>query len=113
MSHIRKGYYVVMTDNNTNSGNIGSHSEFQDGHQVLNNTRLNPIYHNEGHDQLSTYPKRQNMAENIIFAGFIDSHFEFSVNQDPWAFFSVIIGYVIFIDMGIKTRISSLSIPEA
>ena len=40
--------YVVMTDNNTKSDHIGSYSEGQEGHQVLNNTRLNYIYRNEG-----------------------------------------------------------------
>ena len=35
MPHNGTGYCVVMTDNNTKSGNIASHSEFQDGHQVL------------------------------------------------------------------------------
>ena len=37
-----------MNDNNTKSGNIGGHCESQDGHRVLNNTKLNHIYHNEG-----------------------------------------------------------------
>ena len=41
-------YYVVMTDNNTKSVNTDSHSEFQDGDQVLNSTWLNHIYRNEG-----------------------------------------------------------------
>jgi len=40
------GYYKVMTYNNVKSGTIDSHSEFQDGHQVLSNTRLFHIYHN-------------------------------------------------------------------
>ena len=45
-------YFVVMTDYNTKSGNIGSHFEFQDGQQVLNNTRLN---HNKGLNPMCNY----------------------------------------------------------
>ena len=52
MPHNGTGYYVVMTDNNTKTGNNGSHS---DGRQVLNNTRLNQIYHNEGLKSMSNY----------------------------------------------------------
>ena len=48
-------YYLVITDNNTKSVNIGSHSEFQDGRQVLNNTRLNYVYNNEGLKPMSNY----------------------------------------------------------
>ena len=69
------GYYVVMPDNNTKSGNIDSHSEFQNGRQVLNNNRLNCLHHNEG-------LICQNMTEIVIFIGFNDSHFEFRVNQE-------------------------------
>ena len=86
MPHNETNYYVVViTDNNTKPGNIGRHSEFQDGRQVLNNTILNYIYHNEGskaHGQLSTYPETQNMAENVSFAGFNDNHFEFRFSQE-------------------------------
>ena len=70
-------YYLVMTDNSTKSG---SYIEFQDGRQVLSNTSINHIYHNEGLKpmiKLSTYPESQNMVENVIFAGFNGSHFEF------------------------------------
>ena len=55
MPYNGKGYYVVMTDNNTKYGNIGSNSEFQDGREVLNNTRLNHIYHNEGFKPMNNY----------------------------------------------------------
>ena len=55
MSHNGTGYYVVMTENNTKSGNIGSHSEFRDGHKVLNNTRLNHIYYNEALNLMNSY----------------------------------------------------------
>ena len=78
MPHNGTGYYVVMTDN-TKSGNTGSYYEFQDGHQLLNNTRLNNIYHNE---QLSTYPESLNMAEMIaIFNSELTRvHMDFSVS---------------------------------
>ena len=52
--------------------------------------------------RLYTYPESQNMAENVIFAGFNDSHFEFRI-------VSVIIGFLIFINMDVDTKISSLS----
>ena len=35
MTQNGKGYYVVMAENNTKSGNIGNRFEFQDEHQVL------------------------------------------------------------------------------
>jgi len=75
-----------MIDNNGKSGNSGIYSEFQDGHQVLNNTILNHIYNNASlkpNEQLSTYPKSQNAAENnVISAGFNESYIEFRVNQE-------------------------------
>ena len=52
MPHNGTGYYVVMTDNNTKTSNNGSHS---DGRQVLNNTRLNHIYHNKGLKSMNSY----------------------------------------------------------
>ena len=77
MTHDGTSYYVVMTDNDTKSGNVGSHFEFQDCRLILNNTRLNHIYDNEGNYLL--YTESQNMAENVIFARLSDSHFEFQV----------------------------------
>ena len=44
-----------MTDSDTKSGHIGSHSGFQDGYQGLNNTSLNHIYYNEGITYMSNY----------------------------------------------------------
>ena len=55
MPHNGTGYYVVMTDNNAKYGNVGSHFEFQDGRHILNNTRLNHIYHNETLNDMSNY----------------------------------------------------------
>jgi hypothetical protein len=43
-------YHIIMY-----SCNIGSHFEFQDGQQVLNNTRLDRIYHNECLKPMSNY----------------------------------------------------------
>ena len=34
MTRNGKGYYVAMTENHTQSGNIGNYSEFQDDHQL-------------------------------------------------------------------------------
>ena len=53
------------------------------------------------------------MAENMIFADFHGSHFEFRVYQESWGFLSVIIGYPILKIMGVDTNITSLSILEA
>jgi len=55
MPHNGMGYSIIMTENNTKSSNIGSHFEFQDGHEVLNNTRLNHIHDNEGINVMSNY----------------------------------------------------------
>ena len=65
MSHNGTGYYLIVTDSNAKSGDIGSHSEFQSIHQVLNRLKA--------HEELSTYPESQNMAENVIFASLNDS----------------------------------------
>jgi len=69
MAHNGTGYYIVMTENNTKYGNIDSHSELQDGHQVLNNTGLTHLYHNEG-----LTPKYGLKCDF--------SHFEFRVSQE-------------------------------
>ena len=42
-----------------------------------------------------------------------ESHFEFLVNQELYGFFSVIIGFIIQKNMGLETKILSLSIPDA
>ena len=78
-------HFESITDKNKKSGNISSHSEFQDGHQVFNNSRLNYIYHNKRLKPMDNYIfllKVKNMAENVISADFNESHFEFQVNQD-------------------------------
>ena len=49
---------------------------------------------------------------NVISAGFEGSHFEFWVNQELQGLFSVIIGFLIPINMGLDTKILSLSILE-
>jgi len=48
------------------------------------------------------------MAENEISAGFNDSQFEIRFNQESWAFFNVIIEFLILKDMGIHNKISIL-----
>ena len=48
-----------------------------------------------------------------IYTGFNESHFEFRVNQELYGFFSGIIGFIIQKNMGLKTKILSLSIPDA
>ena len=50
---------------------------------------------------------------NMNYTGFNDSHFEFRVNQELYGFFSVIIGFIIQKNMGLETKILSLSIPNA
>ena len=49
----------------------------------------------------------------MISTGFNESHFEFRVNQDLYEFFSVISGFIIEKNMGLKTKILSLSSPDA
>ena len=49
----------------------------------------------------------------MISTGFNESHFEFRVNQELYVFFSVIIGFIIQKNMGLKTKILSLSSPDA
>ena len=48
----------------------------------------------------------------MISTGFNESHFEFRVNQELYGFFSVIIGFIIQKNMGLKTKILSLSSPD-
>ena len=48
---------------------------------------------------------------NVISVDFKDSHFEFRVNQESYAFFSVIIG--LEKNMGLEIEILSLSILDA
>ena len=43
----------------------------------------------------------------MISTGFNESHFEFRVNQELYGFFSVIIGFIIQKNIGLKTKISS------
>ena len=50
---------------------------------------------------------------NMISTGFNESHFEFRVNQELYGFFSVIIGFIIQKNMGLETKILSLSNPDA
>ena len=50
---------------------------------------------------------------NMISTGFNESHFEFRVNPELYGFFSVIIGFIIQTNMGLETKILSLSIPDA
>ena len=50
---------------------------------------------------------------HMIFTGFNESHFEFRVNQESYGFFIVIIGFIIQKNMGLKTKILSLSSPDA
>ena len=50
---------------------------------------------------------------NVISVDFKDSHFEFRVNQESYGFFSVIIGFFIQNNMGLETKIWSLSILDA
>ena len=47
---------------------------------------------------------------HMISTGFNESHFEFRVNQELYGFFSVIIGFIIQKNMGLK--ILSLSSPD-
>ena len=47
------------------------------------------------------------------FYWFNESHFEFRVNQELYGLFSVIIGFLIQNNMGLETKILSLSIPDA
>ena len=49
----------------------------------------------------------------MIYTGFNESHLEFRVNQELYGFFSVIIGLIIQKNMGLKTKILSLSSPDA
>ena len=51
--------------------------------------------------------------DHMIYTGFNESHFEFRVNQELYGFFSVIIGFIIQKNMGLKTKILSLSSPDA
>ena len=50
---------------------------------------------------------------HMISTGFNESHFEFRVNQELYGFFSVIIGFIIQKNMGLETKILSLSSPDA
>ena len=47
---------------------------------------------------------------NVISVDFKDSHFYFRDNQESYTFFSVIIGFFIQKNMGLETKILSLSI---
>ena len=49
----------------------------------------------------------------MISTGFSESHFEFRVNQELYRLCSVIIGFIIQKNMGLETKILSLSIPDA
>ena len=49
----------------------------------------------------------------MISTGFNESHFEFRVNQELNGFFSVSIGFIIQKNMGLETKILSLSILDA
>ena len=49
----------------------------------------------------------------MISIGFNKSHFEFRVNPELYGFFGVIIGFIIQKNMGLETKILSLSIPDA
>ena len=49
----------------------------------------------------------------MIYTGFNESHFEFRVNQELYGCFSVIIGFIIQKNMGLKNKILSLSSPDA
>ena len=49
----------------------------------------------------------------MISTGFNESHFEFRVNQELYGCFSVIIGFIIQKNMGLKTKILSQSSPDA
>jgi len=81
MPHNGTSYYVIMTNYNTKSGNIGIHFEFQDGRHVLNNTMLNHIYHNEELKPMSNYLLilKVKIWEKCDFN---DSSFEFSVREE-------------------------------
>ena len=50
---------------------------------------------------------------HMISTGFSESHFEFRVNQELYGCFSVIIGFIIQKNMGLKIKILSLSSPDA
>ena len=50
---------------------------------------------------------------NATFDGFNGSHFELWVNQEPYGLFSDIIGILILTNIGVDTKISSLSGLEA
>ena len=50
---------------------------------------------------------------NLISTDFNERHFEFRVNQELYGFASVIIGFIIQKNMGLETKILSLSIPDA
>ena len=50
---------------------------------------------------------------NMMSTGSNESHFEFRVNQELYGFFSVIIGFIIQKNMGLETKMLSLSIPDA
>ena len=45
----------------------------------------------------------------MISTGFNESHFEFRVSQELYGFVSVIIGFIIQKNMGLETKILSLS----
>ena len=49
----------------------------------------------------------------MISTGFNESHLEFRVNKELYGFFNVIIGFIIQKNMGLKTKILSLSSPDA
>ena len=57
-------YHIIMY-----SCNIGSHFEFQDGQQVLNNTRLNHIYDKEGLKPMTNYILilKVNILQKMLF----------------------------------------------
>ena len=48
----------------------------------------------------------------VIFAGFEGIHFEFRVNQESKGCITVIIGFLIHTNMGLDTKILSLSLLE-
>ena len=48
----------------------------------------------------------------MISTGFNESHFEFRVKQVLYGCVSVIIGFIIQINMGLKNKILSLSSPD-
>ena len=62
---------------------------------------------------MGSFVPMQGPIFNMISTGFNESHFEFRVNQKLYEFFSVIIGFIIQKNIGLETKILSLSIPDA